>query len=103
MNVDIKNIKCENREELKYLLTFYELDKIKNPQAALLSVSFSILGSVYAALNMLRPIRPWFSRACRSTDTHRKASPVQRACTGSKARPLPSSSFRMQARRTTSS
>ena len=28
MNVDIKNIKCENREELKYLLTFYELDKM---------------------------------------------------------------------------
>ena len=28
MNVDIKNIKCENREELKYLLTFYELDRM---------------------------------------------------------------------------
>ena len=28
MKTDIKNIKCENEEELKYLLAFYELDRI---------------------------------------------------------------------------
>lgn len=28
MNIDIKKIKCETKEELKYLLSFYELDRM---------------------------------------------------------------------------
>ena len=28
MKTDIKNIKCENEEELKYLLAFYDIDKM---------------------------------------------------------------------------
>ena len=52
-------------------------------------------------INMPRPSRPSWKRACRSRGRCRPGSPVRRGCSGWTYRPLPSSSARTPARRTT--